>query len=183
MRLPKEGTTIDTSMERPFFTCRQKVQKLTHELKRYPWDILALAETDRQGLKKLPFCFLSWLVNLCFQCVFPCTAVSESTCRLLCSCLCVCVCNGAFAYRGFWMLPEEGRLEYEVLMYVCVCVCSQFYCSDCCGQMLWWMCKVQWIYFLRRIGLYKNCLLLLSLLLLSLWTRDIVLRRKLERPI
>ena len=39
IRPPKEGTTIGTWNVRSLHACR-KVQELTHELKRYRWDIL-----------------------------------------------------------------------------------------------------------------------------------------------
>ena len=48
IRLPKKGTTIGTRNARSLHVCR-KVQELTHELKRYRWNILGLAEVRWTG--------------------------------------------------------------------------------------------------------------------------------------
>ena len=48
IRPPKEGTSIGTWNVR-FLHARGKVQEVTHELKRYPWDILGVAEVRWTG--------------------------------------------------------------------------------------------------------------------------------------
>ena len=48
IKLPKEGTTLGTWNVRTLYQCG-KVKELTHELERYKWDIIGLAEVRWTG--------------------------------------------------------------------------------------------------------------------------------------